>query len=129
MRIHNESKPKWWIIKPFTPKPITRETDSGLIRTGFIGTPYKGSGEKVHDWYGGKAVYSTEGKSPTMVTGESPKIDDGKIKRKLTPLECERLQGLPDHYTAGFADTHRFHAIGNGFHVKVIEWILSFIPK
>lgn len=49
------------------------------------------------------------------------------IHRNLTPLECERLQTLPDNYTEGVAKTHRFHAIGNGWTVDVICHILSFI--
>ena len=46
--------------------------------------------------------------------------------RKLTPVECERLQGLPDEYTAGVAKTHRYKALGNAFNVDVIAHILSF---
>lgn len=116
--------------KPFTPMPNKREAESGLVRVGFSGTPKKEkSGEKSGDWHGTKAVYSAEGKSPTLLTSESPKIDDGEIKRKLTPKECERLQGLPDDYTACVADTHRVHAIGNAFHVDVVAWILTFIPR
>ena len=49
--------------------------------------------------------------------------------RKLTPLECERLQGLPDNYTAKFSNTTRYKMIGNGFTVQVIKYILSFVSK
>jgi DNA-cytosine methyltransferase len=49
--------------------------------------------------------------------------------RRLTPLECERLQTLPDNYTAGVPDKDRYEAIGNGWTVDVIAHILSFIPK
>jgi DNA (cytosine-5)-methyltransferase 3A len=45
--------------------------------------------------------------------------------RKLTPIECERLQGLPDNYTAGISDTQRYKTLGNGFNCKVIEHIIS----
>lgn len=48
--------------------------------------------------------------------------------RRLTPLECERLQTLPDNYTSAVADTHRFKALGNGWTVDVIAHILGFIP-
>lgn len=47
--------------------------------------------------------------------------------RKLTPVEYERLQTLPDNYTAGVSDTARYSAIGNGWTVDVIAYILSFI--
>lgn len=49
--------------------------------------------------------------------------------RKLTPLEYERLQTLPDNYTAGVCDGARYKAIGNGWTVDVIAHILSYIPK
>jgi len=45
--------------------------------------------------------------------------------RKLTPVECERLQGLPDTYTEGVAKTHRYKALGNAFNVDIIAHILS----
>lgn len=49
--------------------------------------------------------------------------------RKLTPIECERLQGLPDNYTEGIAMTNRYRALGNAFQVDVVAHILANIPK
>ncbi len=49
--------------------------------------------------------------------------------RKLTPIECERLQGLPDGYTEGIAMTHRYKCLGNAFNVDVVAHILARIPK
>ena len=45
--------------------------------------------------------------------------------RLLTPLECERLQTLPDDYTAMIPKTRRYHAIGNGWTVDVIAHIFK----
>ena len=45
--------------------------------------------------------------------------------RKLTPLECERLQTFPDNYTEGVSNTQRYKMLGNGFTVRVIEHILK----
>ena len=45
--------------------------------------------------------------------------------RKLTPIECERLQGLPDNYTEGVATTNRYRCLGNAFNVDVVAHILS----
>lgn len=47
--------------------------------------------------------------------------------RKLTPIECERLQGLPDKYTEGVSNTQRYKMLGNAFNVDVIAHILSFL--
>ena len=57
-----------------------------------------------------------------------PAVRDGMIVRRLTPLECERLQGLPDNWTAisdgkPQSDSRRYHQIGNGLAVPVFEWI------
>ena len=52
--------------------------------------------------------------------------------RRLTPIECERLQGFPDNWTrvdgdSEDADSHRYAAIGNAVSVPVIEWIANRI--
>ena len=58
------------------------------------------------------------------------KLADGYyIIRKLTPLECERLQTLPDGYTSGVSDTQRYRAIGNGWTAEVIIHILNHALK
>lgn len=47
--------------------------------------------------------------------------------RKLTPVECERLQTLPDNYTLGVSNSARYKALGNGWTVDVIAHIFSYI--
>ncbi|TCC10907.1 DNA cytosine methyltransferase [Kribbella soli] len=56
---------------------------------------------------------------------------DGTVRR-LTPMECERLQGLPDGWTAisndrRQADSHRFRQLGNSVAVPVFEWLANRI--
>ena len=70
-------------------------------------------------------------KSPTLVAamgmggGNIPVIiKNGRI-RKLTEIECERLQTLPDNYTQGVSSTQRYKAIGNGWTVDVIAHIFK----
>jgi DNA (cytosine-5)-methyltransferase 3A len=48
--------------------------------------------------------------------------------RKLTPIECERLQTVPDNYTEGVSDTQRFRMLGNGWTVDVIKHFFSYLP-
>lgn len=43
--------------------------------------------------------------------------------RRLTPLECERLQGFPDRWTAGQSDAARYRQLGNTVAVPCIEWV------
>ena len=47
--------------------------------------------------------------------------------RRLTPLECERLQGFPDGWTEDQVDTHRYKQMGNAVAVPVVEWIIQGI--
>lgn len=53
-------------------------------------------------------------------------LTEGYI-RKLTPIECERLQTLPDNYTEGISNNQRYKALGNGWTVDVISHILGHI--
>jgi DNA-cytosine methyltransferase len=81
-----------------------------------------------------RRIYDISGKSPTVVTpsgGHSePKIAlDTKHYRKLTPLECERLQTLPDNWTESLSNTQRYKAIGNAWTVDVIAHIFKYIGK
>jgi DNA (cytosine-5)-methyltransferase 1 len=45
--------------------------------------------------------------------------------RRLTPVECERLQGFPDNWTDDQADSHRYKQIGNAVAVPVVDWIVG----
>lgn len=49
--------------------------------------------------------------------------------RRLTPMECERLQGFPDGWTEGQADSHRYKQMGNAVAVPVVQWIIDRITK
>jgi DNA (cytosine-5)-methyltransferase 3A len=54
-------------------------------------------------------------------------LRDGDIVRKFDPIECERLQTVPDNYTEGVSNTQRYRMIGNGWTVDVIAHILKGI--
>ena len=64
--------------------------------------------------------------TPSLNKDHTISVKEDKLTwRKLTPLECERLQTLPDNYTEGVSNTQRYKMIGNGFTIKVIEHILG----
>lgn len=78
-----------------------------------------------------KRVYHANGKCPTLnaMTGgnRQPKVFvESNQYRKLTPLECERLQTVPDGYTEGVSNTQRYKMLGNGWTVDVIAHLLSY---
>jgi site-specific DNA-cytosine methylase len=59
------------------------------------------------------------------ITGVAPQ---GRTNvRRLTPIECERLQGVNDNYTDCVSDTQRYRMLGNGWTVDVIAHIFSFL--
>ena len=76
-----------------------------------------------------KRVYHTDGKSPTLTTmgggHREPKIMQDYTWRKLTPLECERLQTVPDNYTDSVSNTQRYKMLGNGWTVDVVCHVLE----
>jgi len=61
----------------------------------------------------------------TTVAKDNYVTDDVTIRR-LTPLECERLQTVKDNYTAVASDSQRYRMLGNGWTVDVIAHILSY---
>lgn len=97
----------------------------------------KGSNNKadnvfiVHNLYGGFGETEPrifENISPTIRTpkggGHIPSVVQGGVRmRKLTPIECERLQGFPDNWTKGVVDSQRYKQLGNAVTVNVVEEI------
>lgn len=57
--------------------------------------------------------------------GANAGITDGAKIRRLTPTECERLQGFPDGWTEGVSDTQRYKTLGNAVTVNVIRDIMT----
>lgn len=66
-------------------------------------------------------------KVKNLMTSQNIGVVQNMQIRKLTPIECERLQGLPDNYTEGVSNTQRYKSLGNAFNVDVVAHILSFI--
>jgi DNA-cytosine methyltransferase len=91
-----------------------------------------------------KRVYSPQGKSPTLTTcgggHREPKVAISPLKwRKLLPMECERLQTVPDNYTSRgiredgkevpISNTQRYKMLGNGWTVATVKHILKSLYK
>jgi DNA (cytosine-5)-methyltransferase 3A len=93
-------------------------------KTGLYAVPVGGKEKKL-------PVYEVRDGLITIKDKQYPiELADGYyLIRKLTPLECERLQTLPDGYTSGVSDTQRYRAIGNGWTAEVIIHILNHALK
>ena len=80
----------------------------------------------------GNRVYSSDGKSATLnansggIGGKTGLYEIEGVIRKLTRLECERLQTVPDGYINSISDTQAIKALGNGWTVDVISFF-SFL--
>ena len=75
-------------------------------------------------------IKAKDGKVPTMSGSaweQNNAVTDGLRWRKLTPVECERLQTVPDNYTAHVSNTQRYRMLGNGFTIDVICHLLKGI--
>jgi DNA-cytosine methyltransferase len=82
-----------------------------------------------------KRVYNLNGKCPTLtaVTGgyqhKKVYINSENRVRKLLPLEYERLQTVPEGYTEGVTDVHRYCMLGDGWTIDVISHIFEYIES
>ncbi len=82
-----------------------------------------GLGGKTGLYQVSKTVRSGGRKSPY---GSKQNWDSYKLNgaiRRLTPTECERLQGFPDGWTEGISDTQRYKCLGNAVTTNVVTWI------
>lgn len=91
---------------------------------------YKGGSENyLRRIYHGKAkrqVVKYQSAKRLMVTVQS---DNDLHYRKLTPIECERLQTVPDNWTSMVSNTQRYKMLGNGWTIDVIAHIFRHLPK
>lgn len=69
--------------------------------------------------------YSDDGTMFTLTKTDVHAVSENKTVRRLTPVECERLQGFPDDWTSGQADSNRYKQMGNAVAVPVVEWIVG----
>ncbi len=130
--------------------PEERSDERLEKRRRLCGRPHSGVAQMNHPKHSNNRVYGASGISPTLNTmqggmrqpfiaptviaehhnttdvhfvGEPPKI------RRLTPTECERLQGFPDGWTKGVSDSRRYKALGNAVTVNVVQEIMKKIRR
>ena len=73
--------------------------------------------------------FSDNNKFYTLTCRDCHGILTSGYLRKLTPIECERLQTLSDNYTEGVSNTQRYKTLGNGWTVDVITHILKYLKQ
>jgi DNA (cytosine-5)-methyltransferase 1 len=107
------------------------ETNSPTLRTGGSGMAVAYS---VREDAKANNFSATETETSLTLQGHLPSpqshhaqlfLAETSTVRRLTPVECERLQGFPDDWTSGQADSNRYKQMGNAVAVPVVEWIIS----
>jgi len=81
--------------------------------------------------YNKGGIKALDGKTPTLSTSKwehNNNLITGGYIRKLTPIECCRLQCIPDNTTHGVSDSQAYKVTGNAFNADVVAHILSFMP-
>lgn len=76
---------------------------------------------------GGNVPLLTDNETASQYKGKYIDKNDRLKYRKLTPLECERLQTVPDNWTSVLSNTQRYKSLGNGWTIDVIAHILKCI--
>jgi site-specific DNA-cytosine methylase len=107
-----------------TQTPVSGEVSPAL------GTTSQGMGVMAFDSYN----QSLSETSQTIRKGQAGNdhvgmVMEKSVVRRLTPTECERLQGFPDGWTEGQADSHRYKQMGNAVAVPVVQWIIDRMTK
>lgn len=111
------------------------QTLNAKMGTGGGNTPYVMKSKEAYAQSGFGAftdntvVAGTLSAQCSRVAGEMECIisEGVAVVRRLTPLECERLQGFPDNWTAGESDLARYKALGNSVALPCVDYIMNGI--
>lgn len=108
-----------------------RESKSGMVPTIPARSREDGSGQAVI-FQGGRGFNKGGKKDIAPAMGSNSWQDnnhllEGSSIRRLTPIECERLQGFPDGWTEGVSDSQRYKTLGNAVTVNVIRAVMQRI--
>lgn len=135
-----------------TSKPVSRSTQSPTVSVkDFANNQDRGGVVVMYDvpfasfdltWSGRYDMNNNGEIAQTLKANSTGAVGTSGMKtivRRLTPMECERLMGWPDNYTAhgitddgelvDIANTNRYRICGNGIVATVTEWIGNRLPK
>ena len=105
---------------------------AGIMSTLKIGGSGKDDLIQIVGGSQGERIYDPNGISTTLASqsggmgGKTGLYAFGESRvRRLTPVECERLQGFPDGWTEGVSETQRYKQLGNAVTVNVVEAIFN----
>jgi DNA (cytosine-5)-methyltransferase 1 len=113
------------VAQPLRGRPYSDSggSEGGLLAFGISSDAVDRSGEGDGTPGGRSGLGIVPGASPSLRSRPTNSVAAGMAVRRLTPLECERLQGFPDGWTEGQADSARYRELGNAVAVPVVEWV------
>ena len=126
----HKQAPQYVILNGKSIKDLDREVCADDI-INESATKYGKSYTLTAHYSGAVAWNSIERKQRTMLpvsnsSDVKPNVYNGVLYRKLTPVECERLQNVPDNFTSMLSKTQRYKCLGNGWTIDVIAHILKY---
>jgi DNA-cytosine methyltransferase len=128
--LENNVDEKFYIPKKYIPKIKIDDNLISNVSKRLGGYMKQGQGQRIYSIYGKSITLSALGGGWGAKTGLYETIKNGeKCCRKLTPIECERLQNVPDNYTLEVIDSQRYKMLGNGWTVEVIKHIFKGIEQ
>ena len=108
-------------IPAFAPT-LTGGAHSGGLHSDMLAIPVL-TPDRAEKRQNGRRFKNQGEASFTLTSQDRHGVMLGRCIRRLTPLECERLQGFPDNWTAGMSDSQRYKALGNAVSVPVVKAI------
>jgi DNA-cytosine methyltransferase len=118
------------ITQPLNTNTLTKDILDTQADKKYALTPAKI--DRVMNTVRGRGFFydGTQNKCGTLIAGYWKQPTDGVyvdlgFKRRLTPIECERLQTVPENYTSALSDSQRYKVLGNGWTVDVIAHIFK----
>lgn len=128
-RAQTVSDDESWINKEIVPTLNAFDVGDTRTTTAILQEPSLYDGTRINDL----RIYNN-GLTPSIISrwgtgGNNVPFITEKIVRRLTPVECERLQGFPDNWTLGQSDSTRYKQLGNAVTVNVVEWIIKRLVK
>jgi DNA (cytosine-5)-methyltransferase 1 len=118
-RAQNSEDFETWIEGAVAPTLNRFENNGDTRATVIVFDPHRADGVRIQN----ETMNTLTG---YMGTGKNnmPMVGSEFTVRRITPIECERLQGFPDNWTEGQTDGHRYKQMGNAVAVPVVEWII-----
>jgi DNA (cytosine-5)-methyltransferase 1 len=118
-------------VRELDDKAVALSAEPGTNQQTYVAFGLQGNmiGRQDHNGPQGAGISQPDDPMFSLTSTDRHAVATTMAVRRLTPLECERLMGWPDDWTAGQSDTHRYKQCGNGVASPVAQWIAQQLLK